>query len=98
MNPLETIPLDITFDDTDLKITWKDGKVCSYNLLSLRKDCPCAECAGGHDTNSVRTTGNITEIKLLRFQKVGRYAIQLFWSDGHSFGYYTYDFLRERCG
>jgi len=28
---------------------------------------------------------------------VGRYALQIYWSDGHSSGIYTFDYLRNLC-
>ena len=28
-------------------------------------------------------------------EKVGQYALQFFWADGHRTGIYTYDFLRQ---
>lgn len=33
----------------------------------------------------------------LRAELVGRYALQIFWSDGHSTGIYTFPYLREIC-
>ena len=84
-------------DDTHMRITWNDGKVCSYDLLELRKDCPCANCRGGHGTHTTRTTDNIQTIRLLGWKTVGRYALQFTWSDGHDLGMYTMDNLRERC-
>ncbi len=28
---------------------------------------------------------------------VGRYAIRIWWQDGHSSGIYTFDYLRDLC-
>jgi len=94
---LETIPATIEHDQSQLRITWKDGKVCAYDLLGLRKNCPCANCRGGHEIVSKRTTDHIQKIELLSWKKVGRYALQLNWSDNHDLGIYTYDALREAC-
>ena len=30
-----------------------------------------------------------------RVQKVGRYAVQIVWEDGHDSGIYTYAYLRQ---
>lgn len=94
---LATIPDEVTYNDQTVRIRWKDGKECSYDLLHLRKECPCATCRGGHGMDSVRVTGDIKEIKLLSWKKVGRYALQFYWSDRHSDGMYTYDDLRKAC-
>ncbi len=94
---LDTIPDNIEYDQADLRITWKDGHTCSYELLNLRKNCPCAQCRGGHDAGAVRTTGGITDIRLVSWKKVGRYALGITWSDGHDTGIFTYDVLRQCC-
>ena len=36
-------------------------------------------------------------MQLERVDSVGNYAIQLAWKDGHSFGIYTWEYLRELC-
>lgn len=92
---LATIPKTITFDDTSLYIEWKDDKKTSYDLLVLRKNCPCALCRGGHGKQTVRITDRINEIRLTGWKKIGRYAICLHWSDGHDKGMYTWDDLHD---
>jgi DUF971 family protein len=92
---LETIPDQISFDEKNLYIRWKDGRESSYELLHLRRMCPCAQCRGGHETTARRTTDHIQEIQMRSFRKVGRYAISILWSDGHDLGIYTYDSLRQ---
>lgn len=94
---LKTIPEEISNTTDELIIRWKDGRECRYSLLMLRRQCPCANCRGGHDAGAVRTTGNITEISLESIQKVGRYALKLRWSDNHDDGIYSYDTLRATC-
>lgn len=94
---LGTIPDKIEHDERELRILWKDGKECRFDLLSLRKNCPCANCRGGHELTARRTTGHIQSISLTSWKKVGRYALQLSWSDNHDLGIYTYDMLREAC-
>jgi len=94
---LNTIPEKIEFNEKELSIAWKDGKSCTYDLLNLRKQCPCVHCRGGHDSDSVRTTDNITEAKLAMVKKVGRYALQFRWSDGHDEGIFRLEELRAAC-
>lgn len=92
---LNTIPKEISFDDTYLYIVWKDGFPSKYNLLKLRKLCPCVTCIGGHGGNIGEATSHIKEISLVSWKKVGRYALNFTWSDNHDTGIYTYDSLRE---
>jgi DUF971 family protein len=37
------------------------------------------------------------DVRPLRIQPVGRYAIQIDWSDGHTTGIYPFRRLRELC-
>jgi DUF971 family protein len=91
---LETIPQEITSDSDNLFVQWKDGFKSAYNLVDLRKKCPCATCRGGHGGKVGATTGHIQAIKLVSWKKVGRYALNFTWSDNHDTGIYTYDNLR----
>jgi DUF971 family protein len=94
MNQFSTIPVEVTFDARLLTILWKDGFQSTYELLDLRKKCPCATCRGGHGGKVGSATGHITTISLVSWKKVGRYALNLVWSDNHDTGIYTYDNLR----
>lgn len=51
---------------------------------------------GPPDPRVVRDTppGNID---LQQIEQLGSYALQFFWSDGHSTGIYTWSLLREAC-
>ncbi|MFB3073931.1 MAG: gamma-butyrobetaine hydroxylase-like domain-containing protein [Candidatus Methylomirabilales bacterium] len=37
------------------------------------------------------------EIRIAQMAPVGRYALSFTWSDGHSTGIYSFDFLRSLC-
>ncbi|EMF83701.1 PF06155 family protein [Leptospira weilii serovar Topaz str. LT2116] len=89
-----TTPDQIDFDENYLKITWKDGVISVFDLLDLRKRCPCVVCKGGHGGKVGTTTGAIQSIRLYSINKVGRYAINPIWSDNHQTGIYSYDSLR----
>lgn len=91
---LNTSPDSIRYDDKNLYILWKDGVESSFDLLTLRKNCPCATCRGGHFGKIGAATGNITSVSLVSFRKVGRYALNLTWNDNHDTGIYSYDNLR----
>ncbi len=91
---LDTIPSEIQHDAKELVIVWKDGYRSTFPLILLRKNCPCATCRGGHGGKVGAATGHIQEISLLSWKKVGRYAINIVWSDYHDTGIYTYDKLR----
>jgi len=90
----QTIPNQITYDENNLYIDWKDGHSSTFSLLDLRKKCPCATCRGGHGGKVGSATGHIEAISLVSWKKVGRYAINLTWNDFHDTGIFTYDNLR----
>ena len=39
----------------------------------------------------------VTELNLESIEAVGAYAIQISWSDGHSTGIYSWEWLRAAC-
>ena len=95
----------ISQSKSQLSIEWEDGEICEFPLVGLRAACPCAECRGGHENMGKPGSPEMLEIPIInkasseldRVEQVGNYAIQLFWKDGHSFGIYTWQFLKELC-
>jgi DUF971 family protein len=83
----------------ELALRWSDGTESYILLETLRKRCPCAECAGEKDlTGNVyggRPRHILASFELSRCHIVGGYAIQPEWKDGHSSGIYSYDYLRS---
>ncbi len=80
----------------ELVVTWNDASQSVYNPFTLRINCPCASCV---DENSGRRTLDPKrvplDIKISSFDMVGRYAVALHFSDGHSTGLYSFKLLRE---
>lgn len=93
-------PLDIQSIGEDLAIKWEDGSESYVQLEKLRRHCPCAGCKG-----EVDVMGNLYKgpdiplapqaFQLVRIARVGGYAIQPVWADGHSTGLYSFDYLRR---
>ena len=76
-------------DDRTLKIVWDDGKESHYDVLSLRRNCPCAECTNGN-------RGTVDDsVRPVEIKSVGRYALQISFSDGHRTGIYSFAKLRK---
>jgi DUF971 family protein len=97
-------PTKIKLDAGDgrLAIQWSDGHESNYNYQFLRGRCPCATCIGteGQGPEGAAASPLPTFKKALRPERaevVGRYALQIFWSDGHSTGLYTFPYLRGLC-
>ncbi|NIS09864.1 MAG: DUF971 domain-containing protein [Candidatus Dadabacteria bacterium] len=99
-------PVEINeFSDTAMSILWDDGHESIYLYEDLRKHCPCAGCnelrksAKGKSSfkRSIAVNVNTPDIRPTNAEHIGKYAIRFYWSDRHSTGIYTYDFLRELC-
>ena len=76
-------------DDRTLKIVWDDGKESIYDVLSLRRNCPCAECTNGN-------RGTVDDsVRPVEIKSVGRYALQISFTDGHRTGIYSFANLRK---
>lgn len=90
-------------EEHHLRIVWQDGHESTYPLDALREACPCAVCRGGHEFMGPQFDPDLIELKPARsydvrdIQAVGTYAIQITWSDGHSAGIYSWDYLRRIC-
>ena len=79
-----------------LKITWDDGVKTEASALDLRKNCHCAACRNELTGEIVLDTTRLpADIKILKMELIGNYAIGLQFSDGHQTGIYTFEMLRN---
>ena len=82
----------------DLSILWQDGHQSVYPARYLRMRCPCAGCVDEWTGRRVLKSTDVSEdISPSSLEVVGRYALRVHWSDGHSHGIYTFEFLRNLC-
>ena len=93
------IPKLVTKDSTNnLKIVWNDNKECVYNLRELRAGCQCALCKHEMTGEKLISIENIPkDINLVKAETVGNYALHFSWSDNHTTGIYSYEYLRKLC-
>ena len=78
-----------------LEIAWADGATGTLEVRALRLACACAVCIDewtGEDR--LDPAGVPDDVRPLRVQQVGRYALQIDWSDGHTSGIYPFERLR----
>jgi DUF971 family protein len=102
----------ITVDGQQRRMTirWGDGHESVYPFDLLRKECPCALCGeerrkraeqqkkGGLSLAVMQgPIVRVGDAQVTDVQKVGHYALNFTWQDGHKTGIYTYDFLRSLC-
>lgn len=80
----------------ELAIRWADGHESLYEVRSLRLACGCAQCVDEWSGEERLDPSSVPEdVHPLRIESVGRYAIQIQWSDGHGSGIYPFRRLRE---
>lgn len=88
-----------------LLIEWSDGHESELPLAGLRAACPCAECRGGHANMGgpgspdmlMLPLSPVQSTELQNLEIVGNYALQLVWGDGHAYGIYSWELLRQLC-
>lgn len=97
MNPTPVyIKKIIQKDNYTFTIEWNDGISNDYRLSLLQKNCPCANCTDeitGKRMSAVTTV--LDDVRAVRINSVGRYAMRIQFTFGCSAGIYSYDMLRE---
>ena len=91
---------DVLIAGNELAVKWSDEKESFIPFKILRDNCPCAFCSGEKDV-----LGNVykgpkkelgeTAYEALSLERIGHYAIRIFWGDRHADGLYTYEVLRK---
>ena len=81
-----------------LGITWNDGHESQYQVRNIRLSCRCANCIDEWTREKILKDESVPQdIKPKKLETVGRYAVQIDWSDGHSSGIFTFEQLRSQC-
>jgi DUF971 family protein len=93
-------PLDIQPIGQELAIKWEDGTESFISLQKLRRACPCAGCKGevdvmGHLHKGPDLPLTPAAFELRSLARIGTYAVQPVWADGHASGLYSFDYLRK---
>ncbi|VAX38949.1 hypothetical protein MNBD_PLANCTO02-869 [hydrothermal vent metagenome] len=84
--------------DGELELQWADSSACRLKYTLLRGECPCANCISEHTGERLLDLTTIPEeIHPTKIQLTGNYALQIFWSDNHNTGMYTWEHLMKLC-
>jgi DUF971 family protein len=87
-----------------IEIVWSDGERSTYTPRLLRDACPCATCREQRGRPApaallpVLAAAELVPLTVTAMRPVGQYAYGIDFSDGHSSGIYTLDYLRELGG
>jgi DUF971 family protein len=95
-----TTPRAIRLDvrESRLEIDWADGVTSRYEGGYLRFVCPCAGCRG-HAPGEIPPPKweDCANVRITGAQAVGGYAVRFDFTDHHSTGIYSFDWLREHA-
>ena len=86
-------------------IEWRDAHQSRYTFPYLREQCPCATCRERRSQGQDVTDSNIKSslpiykepARALAAEPVGNYAVRFAFSDNHTTGIYSFDYLRRIC-
>lgn len=92
-------PKDIQLIGDEVAIAWEDGTESYLRQDALRRASPSAETQGERDIFGHQYGGgggkDYAGVRVVGWARIGNYAIRFDFSDGHSTGLYTYDYLRK---
>lgn len=93
---VEGIPGERAGEPHSVAIYWSDNQKYVYSAKELRFRCPCAVCVDEFSgERKIQENSVDAQVYLEKALPVGRYGVNLVWSDQHSTGIYTYKYLRE---
>jgi DUF971 family protein len=89
-------PLEAALDGADLRIAWEDGRTSRLPLRYVRQQCPCAGCVEEFTGRRTLDPESVpADVRPVSLAEVGRYALQIRWTDGHETGLYSWELLRH---
>ena len=98
----KALPVSLQNSGDALVIEWSDGVTHRLPWSLLRKRCPCASCRTEQEQPPetapllpVIRPEEAAPIRPTSMQPMGHYAYHIAFSDGHTSGIYTLDYLRQ---
>ena len=80
-----------------MTVTYDDGYIAHFDLVSLRQGCPCATCRNirerGEDSWP-RPTSPLP-LRVEHAELHGAWGLKLTWNDGHDTGIFPFELLRQ---
>ena len=85
---------DVHLGAQGIRINWSSGGQHTFPYRYLRLQCGCAACVEETSGERIISVADVPEdVIIVDYIRVGRYALQFLWSDGHSTGIYPYRML-----
>ena len=105
MSDVDLKPVALKGDEDSLRIEWSDGVVHQLPWSYLRDNCPCASCRDRQTAPPepvtepgalpILSAADAQPLRAGEMKAVGNYAYGIHFSDGHTTGIYTLEYLRE---
>jgi len=91
-----TWPTEIKLDaeKRNLAVRFDDGQSFTLPAELLRVMSPSAEVQGHSPEQRITVPGK-KDVRILRLEPVGNYAVRIGFDDGHDTGLYVWDYLRD---
>ena len=99
MKPDPTKPVELKKQGQEqFKIKWADGHESAYSFRFLRQSCGCAGCRNELTGERILNPEMVpADLKGLKVDLVGNYALHFSFSDHHETGIYPFNVLRTIC-
>ena len=99
---MDLTPIQLSTEQQDLVIEWSDATVQRIAIKDLRDKCPCATCREKRSQDPPQETAlpllaleATRPVSILKMEPTGNYAYSIHFSDGHSNGIFTIEYLRS---
>ncbi len=84
--------------DQTILLEWSTRETYKVPYFELRFHCPCASCVDEHTGKRTLTRDKIAQdVRPTSVVPVGRYALQIGFSDKHATGIFAFDTLYRIC-
>jgi DUF971 family protein len=96
ISPDEPATVDVA-RDSGVTITFRDGAVVAFDLVTLRAGCPCATCRSLRDRGEPAwpRPGSPRPLRIEDAAFHGAWGLTFEWNDGHGTGIYPFSSLRR---
>lgn len=83
--------------DEGVTITFLDGHVARFDLMTLRLGCPCATCRSLRDQGEAAwpRPGSPTPLRVDNAELHGGWGLTIVWNDRHATGIFPFESLRR---
>jgi DUF971 family protein len=83
--------------DTGVTITFADGYVADFDLMTLRLACACASCRGlrERDQDTWPLANSPLPLRINDAELHGAWGVRITWNDDHATGIFPFAALRD---